>query len=154
MSDPTPARTHPRRPLDDADLTCDWTPYTRGGLMAYYECPDCLTRKHGLPPSRLCPDRVEVLRRGLARVIAERDAAMAALAAARIDGARGMRDAAEGVVNARLTLCRNGIERLYDADGDCDRPEDLRAARGRESLYERVIGEIRALDPATIGSGS
>jgi len=78
------------------------------------------------------------------------DEARAALAAARVDGARGMRDAAEGVVNARLTLCRNGIERLYDADGDCDRPEDLRAARGRENLYERVIGEIRALDPATV----
>ncbi len=34
--------------------------------FVHYDCPDCLTRVHGVPPSRLCPDRV-------AAVVRERD---------------------------------------------------------------------------------
>jgi hypothetical protein len=111
IGEPQPARSSPRRPLDHADLTCDWTPYAilgRAGFV-HYDCLDCLTRTTN-PAARLCPDRVKV-----------------AIENARVDGRREMREEAAAMCDDTYNdwLAEPGIrgstERALTAFGNAGR---------------------------------
>jgi hypothetical protein len=160
-------RSTPRRPLTDPDLTHDWTPqhYPSGAIGGYY-CPDCLIA--GAPTSTLCPDRVahvvaEVRRLTDANQHLERlaaawkltaeqteDEARAALAAARVDGARGMRDRFGAECDAHVLHAGTRAKELRASNFP-----DAASRLDAQANMAHALGEIvRSWDPATVGSGS